>query len=209
MKPEKIKQNSKRYFDRIADKNETIPEPLRCYEAVLEQLGSYEFTSLADISCGTGTMLSRICETYGEDKALYGVDLSPRSIDAAARKVGERVHLKEGDIDDIPLSDGCADIVLNMHSFHHYPDPLNALKELRRILKDGGRLLLVENDYSFLIRTKANLRHIRKRHKQGDVRMYSAAQLEKMIGRSGMKVEESRPIAEHSRLFICVKTDDL
>ena len=105
MKPEKIKQNSRRYFDRVADKQHIIPEPNLCYDAVLEQLRSYDFMSLADISCGTGTMLSRICETYENDKTLYGVDLSPRSIDAAARKVGERVHLKEGDIDDIPLSE--------------------------------------------------------------------------------------------------------
>lgn len=209
MKPEKIKQNSRRYFDRVADKQHIIPEPNLCYDAVLEQLRSYDFMSLADISCGTGTMLSRICETYENDKALYGVDLSPRSIEAAERKVGERVHLKEGDIDDLPLDDGCVDIALNMHSFHHYPDPLNALKELRRILNDSGKLLLVENDYSFLKRLKVNLRHMRKRHRQGDVKMYSAAQLEDMIRRSGMKVVESKPIAEHSRLFICAKNDNV
>ena len=58
MKPEKIKQNSRRYFDRVADKQHIIPEPNLCYDAVLEQLRSYDFMSLADISCGTGTMLN-------------------------------------------------------------------------------------------------------------------------------------------------------
>ena len=85
MNPEKIKQNSIRYFDRLASQNETIDEPLLCYEAVMDELKSYEFTTLADIGCGTGEMLKRICDAYGEDKHLIGVDISPRSIEAAEK----------------------------------------------------------------------------------------------------------------------------
>lgn len=205
MNPEKIKQNSIRYFDRLASQNETIDEPLLCYEAVMDELKSYEFTTLADIGCGTGEMLKRICDAYGEDKHLIGVDISPRSIEAAEKALGGKADLKVGDVDDLPLEDSSVDIILNMHSFHHYPYPDNSVKEMRRILKYGGYLMMVENDYSFIRRLNGNLYHIIKRHNEGDVRMYSRKELIRIIERAGLTVISSRPMADHSRLFICRK----
>lgn len=205
MDPQVIKQNSIEYFDSIAKRNKTIPEPVRCYEAVLEELASHDFTVLADIGCGTGEMLKRIREQYGEGKLLLGVDISPKSIEVAETALRDKAKLVVGDVDDLPLEDRSVDVALNMHSFHHYPHPARSLKEMRRVLKYGGYLLMVENDYPLFKRLKGNIRHIVTMHIQGDVKMYSVKELVRMIQKAGLRVEASKPIAKHSRLYICRK----
>ena len=205
MDADRIKENSIKYFDAIASENRVIREPVLCYEAVMEELKSFKFTDLADIGCGTGEMLKRIRSGYGDEKTLYGVDISPKSIETAREALGDETVLLTGDVDDLPLEDGSVDIVLNMHSFHHYPHPQKSLSEMIRVLRYGGYLLMVENDYPFCRRMKGNIYHIVRRHHQGDVRMYSVKALTGMIRKAGFIVESSRPMADHSRLFICRK----
>ena len=205
MDADRIKKNSIRYFDSLASENLVIEEPVLCYEAMMEELRSFRFTVLADIGCGTGEMLKRIRDEDGDDKTLYGVDISPKSIETAREALGEGAKLLTGDVDDLPLEDGSVDIVLNMHSFHHYPHPQKSLSEMIRVLKYGGYLLMVENDYSFRRRMKGNIYHIVRRHHQGDVRMYSADALTRMLRKAGFIVETTKPMADHSRLFICRK----
>lgn len=204
MNPETIKQNSIRYFDRVALQRKVIPEPALCYDAMMEELKSYDFSSIADIGCGTGEMLKRICDAY-EEITIFGVDISPGSIRAAGELLGDKVTLITADVDDLPLETESIDIALNMHSFHHYPHPQKSLSEMIRVLRYGGYLLMVENDYPFRRRMKGNIYHIVRRHHQGDVRMYSVEALTGMIRKAGFIVESSRPMADHSRLFICRK----
>lgn len=205
MDAKRIKNNSIRYFDALAVENRVIREPVLCYEAVMKELSSFSFTDLADIGCGTGEMLKRIRGEYGDEKSLYGVDISPKSIETARAALGDGTVLLTGDVDDLPLQDNNIDIVLNMHSFHHYPHPQKSLSEMMRVLRYGGYLLMVENDYSLSRRMKGNIYHIIRRHHQGDVRMYSVKSLTRMIRKAGFIVEASRPMANHSRLFICRK----
>lgn len=205
MDADRIKENSIRYFDAVASENLVIREPVLCYEAVMEELNHFKFTVLADIGCGTGEMLKRIRDKYGKEKTLLGVDISPKSIEAARAALGDDTELLTGDVDDLPIEDGSVDIVLNMHSFHHYPHPQKSLNEMGRVLRYGGYLLMVENDYSFCRRMKGNFYHIVRRHHQGDVRMYSVKSLTRMIRKAGFIVETTKPMADHSRLFICRK----
>ena len=206
MKEQKIKDNSKHYFDRIARNNRVIKEPTLCYEAVMDFLKNNPgFHSLADISCGTGVMLSKVQDTFGNQRELYGVDLSPVSLDVAREKTSGKAVLLEGDVDNLPLENGRFDIVLNMHSFHHYPKPLRALGEIERILSQDGTFILVENDLSTKRRLRGNLIHFLIRHKMGDVQMYSEKRLHRFLKSAGFKVISSEPVGEKSRMWVCQK----
>lgn len=204
MDAKRIKQNSIKYFDKVAEENEIIREPILCYRAVMEELKRRDFSTLVDIGCGTGKMLELISESF-QEKAICGIDISPGSIKVAKAQLGNKVDLLVGDVDDLPLDEKSVDIALNMHSFHHYPHPSTSLKEMKRIIKDGGYLLMVENDYRPLRRLQGNIYNFINRHHQGDVKMYSTKELTRLIQESGLIIESSKAIADHSRLFICRK----
>ena len=206
MKANKLKERSRNYFNNLAEKHEVIPEPILCYAIVMDYLKkNCTFSSLADISCGTGEMLKRLSDYYGDALKLYGVDLSEKAIARAQRSLKDKADLQVGDVDDLPLDDACADVVLNMHSFHHYPHPVHSLKEIRRILSDRGSLIMVENNYGNLKRIRINLHIARHRHRQGDIKMYSRKQLEALIKEAGFKVFYREEIADHSVLYVCRK----
>lgn len=52
----------------------------------------------------------------------------------------------QGDAENLPVESGSFDAVVNLISFHHYPNPARALAEFRRVLRPGGRLVLIAFD---------------------------------------------------------------
>ena len=199
-----MKKVSEKYFDSVAAGNEEIPEPVRCYPFVLERLKAAPAGSLADIGCGTGEMLQLIRQESAGSYALYGLDISGESLKRAKGKCPDAI-LTQGDAEHLPYPDGSMDVVLCMHSFHHYPHPLRTLKEMHRVLAPEGRLLLVENLYSFFRRNLLNLEFILRGFPTGDLHMYSRAEIALLAHMAGFHIQEHIPIAHHSQLIDCVK----
>ena len=100
--------------------------------------------AVADLGCGTGSLA---CLLAQEGCAVRGVDLSPRMVAAArAKATGLAVDatFEVGDAADPPLPDASADVVLVRHVLWALPDPDAAVARWVRLLRPGGRLLLVE-----------------------------------------------------------------
>ncbi len=186
-----------------------ISEPLLCYDAVLNKLQGVPGGRLADLGCGTGEMLFQILREFNSRFQLYGLDISAESLKKAELRCGGRAAFIKGDVEKLPYPDESLDILLCMHSFHHYPRPRLALQEMRRVLVPGGRLYLVENLYSTYRRVRINLNLIIRRSSIGDVRMYSEARLNRMVRRAGFLIEEHFPVADHSQFLTCRKDKDL
>ena len=203
-----LKWKSEAYFDSVALNNEQISEPALCYGYVLDLLRDAPGGTLADIGCGTGEMLQRILGEFGGRFRLLGLDLSSESLKKAALLCGDRVTFTKGDVEALPYPEGSVDILLCMHSFHHYPHPRLALREMYRVLAPGGRLILVENLHPPLRRIRKNLRLLLRRHPLGDLWMYPAAVLEHLVRRAGFRVQMHFPIADHSQLLDCRKSED-
>ena len=204
-KTEFIKEKSARYFDHVAADGYAIPEPLRCYSSIIEKLAGFKSGYLADVGCGTGGMLRCLIDQMPGVFELYGCDISEKSLRRAAEDCPGAVHLVQADAEALPWQDGMFDVVLCMHSFHHYPRPEKALGEILRVLRSGGRLLLVENDYPSPRRQWINLRLKFTRYFSGDLHMYSGKELQDLAAGAGFTCGTPDRIGDHSQLLECIK----
>lgn len=97
---------------------------------------------VVDLGCGTGSLAVLLAEN-GHD--VCGVDLSDAMLDVAREKAnGLDVELRQGDAADPPCSDHAYDVVLVRHVLWAMPDPRATLERWVRLLKPGGRLVLIE-----------------------------------------------------------------
>lgn len=89
---------------------------------------------------------------YGKHiEVIFGIDPSPRLLAIARRRAAAarvRADLLLGSATEIPLADNTVDTVVMTWTLCSIPDPLTALREMRRVLKSGGRLLFVEHGLS-------------------------------------------------------------
>jgi ubiquinone/menaquinone biosynthesis C-methylase UbiE len=114
-------------------------------EAIRVALADKPFRSLLDLGTGTGRML----ELFGRDvERGLGLDLSLDML-AIARDRLEQIGLKhcsvrQGDLYDLPLGNDTFDVVILHQVLHFLDDGARAIKEAARVLRPGGRLLVVD-----------------------------------------------------------------
>ena len=97
---------------------------------------------VADVGCGNGVYLAELVRR-GHGRRLVGADLSPGMLRAARQRTGRPgPALVAADAAALPLRDSSADLTLAMHMLYHVPEPEVALRELRRVTRPGGRLVV-------------------------------------------------------------------
>jgi ubiquinone/menaquinone biosynthesis C-methylase UbiE len=104
-----------------------------------------------DIGCGTGVFASKICEAM-PGAQVWGIDLVRGMLDKGHerwRRHSDGVIPIQGDSERLPFGWATFDVVTCANSFHHYPHQDRAVEEMRRVLKPGGRLMLVDGYRDF------------------------------------------------------------
>ncbi|MFC3282553.1 class I SAM-dependent methyltransferase [Litchfieldella rifensis] len=101
-----------------------------------------------DVGCGTGVLLASLAREMPGVR-LAGIDLSCEMLEIARHRVGPNVELKEASAEALPFSDSEFDAVVSTSVFHYIREPRRALGEMHRILKPGGRVVIVDwcDDY--------------------------------------------------------------
>jgi SAM-dependent methyltransferase len=130
---------------------------------VLDLAGPAAQDTIADVGCGNGMYLAELTGR-GLPGRVLGVDLSLGMLAAARQRLaaagpsgGARVTLACGDATALPLRDGAADLTLAAHMLYHVPRPADAVRELRRITRPGGRVVIVLNGAGHLRQLRAAL----------------------------------------------------
>ncbi len=160
-----------------------------------------------DVGCGTGQAVLRLASLVPEGKAC-GIDISAGMIQQAKANAPDTLQNKmefvQASSDSIPYPDGQFDHLICTNSFHHYPDPIKALKEMQRVLKPGGQMVIFENALELSWYTwlwDKLLRFFEKGH----VRYYTSSELGEMIKKAGFvqaKLEVLRnEFLKHGKLF--------
>jgi len=180
------KEESRRHFDRWSPRYEEDRVSRWLAEAQREALAGLELRAadrLLDVGCGTGAAVREAAPTL---ERAVGVDLSAGMIDRA-RELGaglENTEFVRGDSESLPFGDGEFTAVLCTTSFHHYPQPDRALREMARVLAPGGRLAIADAraDHPAVRVLDAILRRVQRSH----VGFRRSAELTSLIEAAGL-----------------------
>lgn len=113
--------------------------------AVRDLLGTESLGTLIDIGTGTGRIIELLA---GNARHSIGIDRSPEMLRVARGKLtaasSDAWELRQGDILALPLEDAAGDTVVLHQVLHYLPAPEPAIAEVARLVKPGGRLLIVD-----------------------------------------------------------------
>ena len=125
-------------------------------DLILQDINYLAGESLLEIGCGAGAVLGVLGRAVSNLK-LAGIDLEDKQIEYAKNYLGSldlsSVDLRVGDAASLPWQDNSFDRLYAMWFLEHLPDPLQVLKEARRVLKPGGTITITETDYRTILVT--------------------------------------------------------
>jgi arsenite methyltransferase len=109
----------------------------------------YEGEVVLDHACGAGLDLLLAARRVGPSGRAIGVDMTPRMCESATRSaaqagLADRVDIRAGLFEDLPVGDGTVDVVISNGVLNLSPDKRQALGEIWRVLRPGGRLYLAD-----------------------------------------------------------------
>ena len=121
-----------------------------------------------DIGCGTGIVARIAARRLGNRGSVVGLDPSAPMLAAAraaATAEGAAVEWREGDALDQPFTDGAFEVVLCQQVLQFFPDKPRGLREMHRVLRPGGRIVLsvwgpIERSPGFAVLAEALTRHV-------------------------------------------------
>ena len=132
---------------------------------------------ILDVGCGTGANLLMLSK-YGDAE---GVDVSEDALAFCRERGLENVKL--GAAEELPYDDGTFDLVTALDVVEHLDDDLAGLREMRRVLRPGGRVLLFVPTFMFLWGLQDDVSNHRRRYRMPELR--------RVLEQAGFEVERT------------------
>jgi ubiquinone/menaquinone biosynthesis C-methylase UbiE len=131
----------------------------------IARLGMGPNDRVLDVGCGTGELLSRLAAKYPHAR-LAGLDPVPEMLEIARAKLSDKADLQVGWANALPWPDASFDVVVSCNMFHYITHPEVSVREMKRVLAPGGRLLITDwcDDYLMCRLCTAYLRFMSKAH---------------------------------------------
>ena len=136
---------SQEFFSSSADQWDRVRDELfgeRFHLAAFAALADRTWT-VGDLGCGTGQVSAALAPFV---EHVIAVDASAAMLQAARKRLHgfDNIDLRCGELEALPIDDQRIDAATLMLVLHHVPEPESALREVARVLKPGGRVLLVD-----------------------------------------------------------------
>jgi demethylmenaquinone methyltransferase/2-methoxy-6-polyprenyl-1,4-benzoquinol methylase len=96
-----------------------------------------------DVACGSGKLTSELARLAGPNGRVVGLDFSPQMLEVA-RRDNPGIEFLEGDALALPFGDGSFDASTIAFGLRNLADPVRGLREMRRVVKPGGRSVVLE-----------------------------------------------------------------
>ena len=94
-----------------------------------------------DVGCGTGVLARAAADRVAKENQITGLDRNAGML-AVARRLRPQINWCQGDATALPFADASYDLVISQFSLMYFPDRIAALKEMMRVLRSGGRLVV-------------------------------------------------------------------
>jgi SAM-dependent methyltransferase len=142
----KRKDTSRAYFDELAGRFGKDYVPGRSWKALAEALIKVlNYRTVADLGAGEGTLAQLLAQRA---EKVIAVDLSPKMVEfgqnLATQNGLTNMEYRIGDIEEPPIEDGTLDLAILSQALHHAEHPQRALDAAFRVLKPGGRLIVLD-----------------------------------------------------------------
>jgi ubiquinone/menaquinone biosynthesis C-methylase UbiE len=145
----RLQRRVQRYgWDLAADGYETLwqAQLAPAQDALMVMAAPMPGEQVLDVACGTGLVSFAALEVVGPTGQILGVDLSDRMVQVARSRAAARqfsnTNFERMDAEKLDLSDASFDVVLCGLGLMYLPDPAEAVREMRRVLRPGGRIAL-------------------------------------------------------------------
>ena len=116
--------------------------------AIAAAIGIEPGSAIADIGSGTGLFLSLFSEAVGAEGKVYAVDIAPAMVAWIAQRIRreefQNVKPVQCTAKSVELPENSVDTVFVCDTYHHFEYPFNTLASIRRALRPGGQLVIVD-----------------------------------------------------------------
>ncbi len=152
-------------------------------------INQFKFGNCLDVGCASGYMISEIAKSYPNVK-YFGIDIYDKAIQYA-RITYPYIKFKVASAENLPFEKNFFDLILFYETIEHVEDPKKCLREIKRVLKKDGILILTMDSGNLLFRivwflwenTKGNI------WKGAHLHPFHHSELETLIKGSGFKIK--------------------
>jgi ubiquinone/menaquinone biosynthesis C-methylase UbiE len=146
--------NDPDFFVRFMDEAQR-PEGIQVSKRLmLERMALAPGAAVLEVGCGPGTDVLDLVEVVGPAGRLVGLDASEAMIAEARRRASERqivATFEVGDVQALPFPDATFDVCRAARLLEHLPDARQALSEMARVTRRGGRVVVFDFDWDTLV----------------------------------------------------------
>jgi ubiquinone/menaquinone biosynthesis C-methylase UbiE len=167
------------------------------------QLGEH----VLDIACGTGIVARNVAPRVGSQGMVIGIDLNPNMLSmarVAAERDGLTIEWRLSPAEKLPFPDGNFDLILCQFGLMFFTDRHAALKEMHRVLRPGGRIVLsvwqgLERHPFYQTLHDVSLRHFGKSSVEAVFSLGNSEELHKLLTDSGFRQVAIEPMSIMAR----------
>lgn len=197
------KEKTRNHFDKTAHEyNDSSDGKFveGMYDSLVKEIQKSESGKILDVGCGNGNLFT--CLPDGKYE-LHGVDFSENMIEEAKRNCKTTAAFSVADAENLPFDDNTFDIIVCNASFHHYTHPNTVLKEMNRVLRPGGKLLIGDPYVPGIARPLINV--LIKFSEKGDYHLYGFNEMQELFLKNEFIPLSSVKTGNHTALHIAGK----
>ena len=175
------------YFDQLASTwdKELTQERLNCLGNIVKELGIKSGYCVLDLGSGTGILLPFLIAELGDEGKVVALDFSVEMLcQAKAKDFQPIVDFAQADVLAIPLADNSVDLAICNSVFPHFDDKVGALKEIARVLRNNGQLVICHT----MSREMINQLHQSIGGVVADALLPDEFRLKEMIKQAGLRI---------------------
>lgn len=147
--------------------------------------------TILDIGCGGGGAINKLAKIANIGK-VYGIDYSDESVIVSRKKNKKfikrgRVNIQKGNVSSLPYSDNYFNLITAIESYYYWPDLDHDMKEILRVLKPSGILIIIGALYKNSKFDTRNQKWVKKLVKKLNMHYHSPEELYDIFSKAGYK----------------------